>query len=72
MDTAGIIKAMLPELPELPEWPKLSWTLEPSGRYSLSEADVDKVLDYWENQIPRYRYELEVYGRTITVIVEHL
>ena len=72
IDTAGIIKAMMPEHPELPAWPKLEWKFEDNGRYSLNEADVDKVLDYWENRIPLYLHDVKVYLDTVDVILQHL
>ena len=34
----------------MPELPALRWTFE-EGRYSLSEADVDKFLDFKENAL---------------------
>ena len=72
IDTAGIIKAMMPELPELPAWPELHWQLEDNGRYSLSETDVDRILDYWENAIPHYKYEMEIYKKAAEIIIDHL
>lgn len=71
IDTSGIIKAMMPEHPDLPEWPQLSWSYQ-DGRYSLDEADVDKILDYWENRIPQYRHDVQIYLDTVNVIIEHL
>ena len=72
MDTSGIIKAMMPEFPELPDWPELHWQLEDNGRYSLDEADVDKVLDYWENSIPYYLYRIEYFRNVTEIIMDHL
>lgn len=72
IDTTGIIKAMMPEHPELPAWPKLTWELEENGRYSLNEADVDQILDYWENQIPLYLHDVRIYLDTVNIIIEHL
>ena len=72
IDTTGIIKAMIPELPELPSWPELHWQLEDNGRYSLDEADVDKVLNYWENSIPYYLYEMERYQAVTQILIDHL
>ena len=67
-----IIKNMVPDLPVLPAWPKLSWILEENGRYSVDETDVDKILDYWENQIPAYLHEMEIYQETLNIILGHL
>ena len=63
---------MIPEFPALPDWPELHWQLEDNGRYSLDEADVDKVLNYWENSIPFYKYEMERYQAIIGIIIDHL
>lgn len=62
---------MVPELPELPKWPKLHWEFR-DGFYCLDEADVDKVLDYWENRIPLYRSEIEIYKQKMKIILDHL
>lgn len=72
IDTSGILKAMIPEFPDLPEWPQLQWQLEDNGRYSLDEADVDKVLDYWENQIPYYLYKIKEYRAVMQIITDRL
>ena len=66
-----VIKELLPDLPELPAWPDLSWEYR-DGRYSLSEADVDKLLDYRENKIPQYQAEIDLFKKRLTVIVNHL
>lgn len=62
---------MLPEVPELPEWPDLDWQYQ-DGHYSLSEADVDKVLDYWENKIPQYQYEIKLFKEKLAIVMDHL
>lgn len=62
---------MLPEVPELPAWPDLDWQYQ-DGRYSLTEADVDKVLDYWENKIPQYQYEIELFKEKLAIVMDHL
>ena len=71
VDTSDIIKKMAPELPELPPWPHLEWAYQ-DRRYSISEADADKILDYWENQVPAYLHELEVYREKLDVVLEKL
>lgn len=62
---------MAPEIPELPAWPQLAWTYR-DGLYCLTEEDVDKILDYRENKIPAYLYEMEIYKAKIEMILEHL
>lgn len=71
IDTSGIIKNMAPELPELPAWPSLSWIYQ-DGLYCLTEEDVDKILDYRENKIPTYLYEMDIYKSKIEMVLEHL
>lgn len=63
-----IITGLIPELPELPDWPDLDWQYI-DGWYCVSEADADRILDYWENQIPSYLYQLELYQKKLAVIV---
>lgn len=62
---------MFPLLPSIPEFPKLEWEYE-GGRYSINESDVDKLLDYGENKIPLYRYEMEVYSSSIEALKDAL
>lgn len=66
-----IIVGMIPELPELPDWPKLEWHYI-DGWYCIDEADADQLLDYWENQIPNYLYELEQYQKKLAVVITAL
>ena len=62
---------MLPELPDLPEWPKLNWIYR-DGYYCLSESDVDQILDYCENSLPLYRFQIDLYKKELGVIISHL
>ena len=62
---------MLPELPEFPVLPELCWEYKDS-RYSLSEADTDKLLSYFENDIALYKWELGQYEKRLEVVVEKL
>lgn len=66
-----ILAGMFPDLPVLPNLPQLEWQFQ-DGRYSISEEDADKLLDYGENQIPLYRYEIKVYEASIEAIKEAL
>ena len=66
-----ILAGMFPDLPVLPILPQLEWQFQ-DGRYSISEEDADKLLDYGENQIPLYRYKLQVYSESIDAIKEAL
>ena len=71
IDNGQIIKNMAPDLPELPKWPQLTWTYQ-DGLYCLNEADVDKILDYWENRIPGYLRDLEIYKSKLSIVLDHL
>lgn len=64
-----VLLGMIPELPEVPDFPALSWSYS-NGLYSISEEDVDKLLDYGENMIPRFRWDLEQYEKKLNVIVQ--
>lgn len=55
----------------MPAWPQLQWEFR-DGYYCLTESDIDKVLDYWENQIPEYRYEMELYQKKLQIILDAL
>lgn len=66
-----VLAGMFPSLPELPAFPALEWEYV-GGRYSISEEDADKLLDYGENQIPLYRHEIMVYEKSVEAIKEAL
>lgn len=71
VNRSPVIKELLPDLPELPEWPDLNWEYR-DGQYSLSEADVDKLLDYRENKIPKYQAEMNLFKDKLAVVMDHL
>jgi len=62
---------MIPALPEVPAFPELSWSFQ-DGRYCISESDADKLLDYGENKLPLFKWELSSYEKQLTLIVEQL
>jgi hypothetical protein len=66
-----VLLSMIPELPKVPDFPVLSWSYS-DGLYSISEEDVDRLLDYGENRIPRFRWELEQYSKSLETILGHL
>lgn len=70
-DYKSIIIGMVPELPKHPELPSLSWEYK-DGRYSISADDADLYLDYGENQIPLYLYQMEVYKEKLDILLEAL
>ena len=60
-----------PHLPEVPSFPELHWTYN-DGLYGIGEEDVDKLLNYAENDIPLYKYNLETYEEKVNVIIKAL
>ena len=69
VDHKKVILNMVPEHPELPEWPKLNW-ISGDGIQSISNKDALKIIEYWENLIPQYLYEVDVYKKDIAVLMD--
>ena len=63
-----ILIGMIPDLPEPPSFPELQWMLEENGRYSISEEDADRLLNYRDNELPLYRFEIERYQRELDIL----
>ena len=63
-----ILIGMIPDLPEPPSFPELQWELETNGRYSIPEEDADRLLDYRDNSLPLYRFEIERYQRELDIL----
>ena len=61
--------SMIPVLPEVPALPQLTWTYQ-DGLYCLDEQNVDKPLDYGENTLPRFRWELDQYRRKLDSVLQ--
>lgn len=70
-DYREAVAALLPDPPVIPEFPQLKWAYS-EGRYSIDEADVDKLLDFRDNALPQYRYEVEVYTAQVDAIIKGL
>ena len=66
-----ILIAEIPEVPTLPSWPSVYWAYE-DGKYYLNEEDVDKVLDYLENQIPLYQFEVTKFEEQLGIVLDGL
>ncbi len=62
---------MIPVLPEVPALPQLTWTYQ-DGLYCLDEQNVDSLLDYGENTLPLFRWELDQYRRKLDSILQAL
>ena len=66
-----ILVSEIPDHPVLPSWPSVTWEYQ-DGRYSLEEEDVDKVLNYLENEIPMYKFEVEQYQEQLEIVLDAL
>lgn len=63
--------SMVPSLPEIPSFPVLHWTYR-DGLYGLEEEDADRLLDYGENALPLYVYEMKTYSEKLDAVLSHL
>lgn len=66
-----ILVSMLPEKLTNPVWPELNWEYH-DGLYCLSEKDADKLLDFAENVLPHFLWEVDQYQRQCEVIISSL
>ena len=64
-----ILVSRISEMPEIPQWPDVRWFFE-DGKYCLTETDVDLVLDYLENEMPRYRFEVRQYEEQLRIVLD--
>ena len=67
-DYNSLLIDMIPELPSIPNLPELTWSLE-NDKYCLSETDVDKLLDYGENELPLYKFEMDSFNKQLELIL---
>ena len=63
------LRNMVPALPVVPELPVLNWQYK-DGLYCLSETDVDLFLDYKENTLPRFKWEMDQYRKKLDAVLE--
>ena len=63
--------SMIPILPEVPSLPELNWRYQ-NGLYCLDETNVDRLLNYGENTLPYFKWELGQYQRKLDVILQSL
>ena len=63
--------SMIPVLPEVPALPQLTWSYQ-DGLYCLDEQNVDRLLDYGENTLPRFRWELDKYRRELEIVLSSI
>ena len=59
---------MIPSLPEVPDILVLNWQFR-DGMYCLCESDVDLFLEYKENTLPYFRWELQQYQRKLDAVL---
>lgn len=70
-DYREVLKGMIPELPEVPAFPQLSWSFE-GGKYCISESDADRLLDFGENTLPMFRWEIEACIKQLDIVLKRL
>lgn len=63
--------SMIPGLPEVPAFPELNWTYQ-NGLYCLDENNVDRLLDYGENTLPHFKWELDQYQKKLEIVLQRL
>ena len=63
--------SMIPVLPEVPALPQLTWTYQ-NGLFCLDEQNVDRLLDYGENTLPRFRWEMDKYKRDLEIVLNSI
>lgn len=62
---------MVPIMPEVPSMPQLEWIYW-DGFYCLDERNADILLDYGENTLPHFRWELEQYQKKLETVLDAL
>lgn len=60
--------SLLPSVPEVPTFPELHWNYT-DGMYWIDEHDVDILLDYGENILPTFKWELQQYQRKLDAVI---
>ncbi len=66
-----VLFGMLPDLPVVPSFPELHWQYE-DGRYWIGESDVDRLLNYVENDMTRFKWELGVYSKSFEIVMSEV
>ena len=63
--------SMIPALPDVPSLPQLEWHYL-NGMYCLDETNVNRLLDFGENILPRFRLELSQYQKKLDSVIQSL
>ena len=63
--------SMIPALPDVPSLSQLEWHYL-NGMYCLDETNVDRLLDFGENILPRFRWELSQYQKKLDSVIQAL
>lgn len=66
-----VLISMIPVLPDVPSLPQLEWVYH-DGLYCLDERNVDILLNYGENTLPHFRWELDQYCKKLDAVVSGL
>lgn len=66
-----VLTEMAPSIPSLPDFPQLKWSTDGTN-YCIVELDADKLLNYGENELPLFRFQLEQYEKQINLILKAL
>ena len=65
----SILIEMIPFTPSIPSLPVLNWSYE-DNKYYLNERDVDQLLNYGENELPFYRFEMDNFNKQLELIID--
>ena len=63
--------SMIPALPDVPSLPQLEWHYL-NDMYCLDETNVNRLLDFGENILPRFRLELSQYQKKLDSVIQSL
>ena len=63
-----ILISMILEFPKLHSFSELHWEMEENGRCRISAENVNRILNYRDSKLPRYRFEIEMYRREMDII----
>lgn len=62
---------LMPELPELPEFPSVRIEAV-DGKQVMTSEDAVKIINYVENQLADYKWEIERYKENVSIVLDPL